>query len=228
MPRLEYPAIGKRSFLEGSYLTASSPCGINCSYDVVFAAPSLRCQDVDASAVAQRYFNISLDDESVYYRASSFHQYDDQYQLIIIWSESKDSQQAAVPRALICVAMAATYNAHINYTNSIRLITVDVTDEVSLNGTALYASSLFYDVARAIHSSDGNKYPTPYKDFSMDEFNEMFRGCQLLSMVQSFAEPFNGEGASLGKYIFQCLTTLECSSLYPSNVELNFCRNRRL
>lgn len=207
MPYLEYSAIGKRSLLEGSYLIASSPCGVNCSYDVVSAAPSLRCQDVDASAVAQRYFNISFDDQSVYYRASSFHQYDDQYQLIIIWSESKDPQQAGVPRALICIAMAATYNAHINYTNSVQLITVDVTDEVPLNATALYASSLFYDVRGAINSSDDIQYPTPYKNFSVDELNEMFRGCQLLSMVESFAEPLNGEAVALGKYIFQCLTT---------------------
>ncbi|KAL3301466.1 Purine catabolism protein PucG [Colletotrichum asianum] len=207
MPILEYSAIGKRSLLEGAYLTRTSPCGVNCSYDLQFAAPSLQCKDANPVSTAKLYFNTDLNDtyaQNGFYRAShyphnpNFKRFNDLYEFVMVWAESDGQRQNATLRALNCVAMAATYNAHVNYTNSIQTITVGISNEKPLNATALFYPNLFYGEQRAKDGPNGIEYIYPTYTHTKDELNALFNGCQLLSMVETLTEPLKGDAVYLG------------------------------
>lgn len=208
MPILEYSAIGKRSLLEGAYLTRTSPCGVNCPYDLQFAAPSLQCKDVNPVSTAKLYFNTDLNDtyaQNGFYRAShyphnpNFKRVNDLYEFVMIWAESDGQRQNATLRALNCVAMAATYNAHVNYINSIQTITVGISNEKPLNATALFYPSLFYGEQHAKDGPNGIEYIYPTYTHTKDELNVLFNGCQLPSMVETLTEPLKGDAVYLGK-----------------------------
>ncbi|KAK2732113.1 hypothetical protein CKAH01_02059 [Colletotrichum kahawae] len=209
MPILEYSAIGKRSPLEGGYLTRPSPCGVNCSYDLQFAAPSLQCKDANPVSTAKLYFNTDLNGtytQNGFYRAShyphtqnpDFKRVNDLYEFVMVWAESDGQRQNATLRALNCVAMAATYNAHVNYTNSIKPITVGISNEKPLNATALFYPNLFYGEQRAKDGPNGIEYTDTTYTHSKDELNALFNGCQLLSMVETLTEPLKGDAVYLG------------------------------
>ncbi|KAF5516063.1 hypothetical protein CGCS363_v001357 [Colletotrichum siamense] len=201
MPILEYSAIGKRSLLEGAYLTRTSSCGVNCSYDLQCAAPSLQCKDASPVSTAKLYFNTDLNDtyaQNGFYRAShyphnpNFKRVNDLYEFVMIWAESDGQRQNATLRALNCVAMAATYNAHVNCTNSIQTITVGISNEKPLNATALFYPNLFYGEQRAKDASlyGRNLSPEILRDLMTNVSLSIFNDGQHLTSTSVTTETY--------------------------------------
>ncbi|PVH99348.1 hypothetical protein DM02DRAFT_472655, partial [Periconia macrospinosa] len=224
VPSAELSGIGMKTVLQGSYLARPSPCGLNCSYDLEFTAPSMKCEEasIDMNIVGQAYQqwpstsyppwdnSNPIQDIGNYVAISHYseggevfkNKTTDQLVLNIVYRH-KDSP---MPRAISCVTMAATYNVHVEYLNSIQSITTSSKDETPVNATRLVDPELFYDVIGSESVPDGFVYKiAPYKNFTKEELFSRYRDCQLRAIQDAL---INGISGIVDKYAFSVRHTI--------------------
>ncbi|KAF2642206.1 hypothetical protein P280DRAFT_296628 [Massarina eburnea CBS 473.64] len=220
-PTLRYSRLGMLTLLDGAFVTQSSPCGANCTYDISFQGPSLRCEDADknvdldskvfnnlnASLSQSQGFNSQFSLSSANFMAAPYNPTSDLIEFAISFMD----QQSNALRNVTCITMSATYDAHVEYVNGAQKVTAQTSKEEPINGTILNKSP-FYDVIQSKPWSSPIRFsPTGYSIHSDDELNDAFHGAQLRSISDTLLGAIKGgissygnnEGSFIGNTIIQ-------------------------
>ncbi|KAI8932386.1 hypothetical protein NX059_010573 [Plenodomus lindquistii] len=206
-PNVRYSSIAKRTLLNGRFSERVSPCGANCTYNLRFAAPSFKCvqdspnPDLEAK-VFEMQSNISkVESASSYWNSTgsdflaAAYTSDDQFVFDLTYRELISQTMTN----LSCMTFDAIYDAHVEYVNFTQAVTLNVTDGLPLNATALGQSSLFYDVINSIPTENAIVYSEGvHKNFTMDELFALRHGTQLRAMRDTLVRALSGAISSYG------------------------------
>ncbi|KAF9694807.1 hypothetical protein EKO04_006817 [Ascochyta lentis] len=216
-PLIRYLSLGKRTLLEGSYLTRPSPCGANCTYNLVFSAPSLQCeQDTPNPSLEGRVFKLysnvsqseaisgSWNPRTIDFMAAPYQanltESDDGHTSLYKFDLTYRDQTTNGLRNTSCTTLDANYTANITYENSVQTVTVDIAQGQALNATILSINSLFYHVVQAPDPTATNLTweNAPMRYFSEESLSELYHGVQLRSIRDALIRPLSGAISSFG------------------------------
>ncbi|KAE9372515.1 hypothetical protein N431DRAFT_457224 [Stipitochalara longipes BDJ] len=140
----------KSSFLQGSYLTAESPCGDNCTYQLQIPGPEFVCQDTLYSnlpeLMSENYGNTSvgrifMSNNSNFIAASNKTRATDtgNFALELQWSNGN------ITSTLACDVWTSEYTLQVSYESKTQSSQVDSVRQHRLNGTYLINTDIFYN-----------------------------------------------------------------------------------
>jgi hypothetical protein len=233
-----YTRIAARTIRQRAYDLPENdwPCGANCTYDLTFPAPALRCEDGTPNTglqetVLTRYGNETFvegvykawNSERIQFMAAPY-VLDEHFKFDISFHE----RGKADLQNISCTILSATYIAHVKYQNQIQSIAVDITDGKPLNASALEQVRLFEDVLTAIQIPNGFSYSdSPVHNFSMPELFQLYHDTQLLTMSQTLTRSLAGAISGYGKGDFGPLILQLRSNAYRYRQLLHHEHNHR-
>jgi hypothetical protein len=185
--------------MNDAFLSRPSPCGANCSYTVSFSGPSLQCADVPLPPTPDRFrvqFNATGNSSyiDISYRAHEGGG--------LAWRSGLLGYGWGGLRNLSCWTQDAVYSAHINYTNLVQNVTLEVVEEElpekRLGNTPTRFP--FYDVIFSNATKDGTIDPQSLS-FPMDELNRTYHYYQTLAISGMLFQPFVGYVKEFGKTV---------------------------
>ncbi|RII05591.1 hypothetical protein CUC08_Gglean010086 [Alternaria sp. MG1] len=202
--------LARKTLLQGAFLTQPSPCGLNCSYTLTFAAPALRCAEVTTMQ------NLTSADQTIAF-GSMFRNLEDSdpthynymgapilsretflgqsaYRLFVFAVSYRAPNDDAY-QFVNCVtmdAMDAKYEAEVEYKNGTQSIAVKVIDEKPLNASRLNVGELFYDLMNSEPRTDPVKYPTQYLNNTENEILELMHGTHVRAMSDAMVYCLSG------------------------------------
>lgn len=207
-PDVRYSGIGKRTILEGSYLTRASPCGANCSYTLVFSAPSLRCQETTSNPdLEEQVFTYYSKENKLEGAGSEWVADSAEFMaapypsggqfLFDLSYRSRDTNNMA---HMSCTTLDSTYTAYVKYMDWIQTVTVDITEGQPLNASAIGRSNLFYDVMQSVPTETGFAYSdSTFYNFTTEELFDMYHGSQLRTIRDTLVRALSGAISAFGK-----------------------------
>ncbi|KAH6644262.1 hypothetical protein C7974DRAFT_17692 [Boeremia exigua] len=225
-----FTKMARRTIREGTYDTASSSCGDNCTYELTFAAPTLRCEDDSPNLdLEQKVFNTYNNQSLEGNRPSSWDAslaqflaapYESNGQLKFDLSYRNEFNGTL--RNISCTTMDANYTAQIQYLDSAQAVTLNITEGQPLNMSGLNQSSLFYDVMKAAPSETSIIYQTAVHNFSMPELFEIYHRTQMLAMSDLLTRSLAGAISGFGtENYFTTNTIIEDSPWASSEYDRN-------
>lgn len=223
-PSSRYLNIGKRTLLEGSYLTRPSPCGANCTYTLTFAAPGLQCERDSPNLglegkMLNLYGNVSRSEygtmpqwrgERANFLAAPYRtnvtESEDRHTALYKFDLTYHDRATKSLKNTSCTTVDARYTANITYQNSVQTVLVDVVNGNALNATILSINSLFYNV---IQSSDPTATNLTWDNsalraFSDESLSNLYHGIQLCAIRDTLVNPLSGSISSFGT-MYQCI-----------------------
>jgi hypothetical protein len=238
--------LARKTLLQGAFLTRPSPCGLNCSYTLTFAAPSLRCAEVTTMpnltsatlpiAFGNTFINLKDSDPTHYNymgapvlsRDAVFGQSaDSPFSFVVSYRAPNDDDYQFIN----CVTMDAKYNAEVEYKNGTQNINVTVTDEKPLNASPLVAGQLFYDLMNSEPRTDPVKYPTQDRNRTENEILDLMHGTQVRAISDAMLYCLSGYIQQYGTSAdithpkgFACFSFI--LAIMPRMEKVNVCRNR--
>lgn len=216
-PKLQYNAIGVNVLLGNGYLTRSSPCGANCTYDLTFEAPSFHCEDVpnvtfkevegrvlgDYPTTNQGRFNSNWNPSFANFMAATIKtnktilgtSTDAYYTFDLSFTNGTNLPM----RNISCVLMSGTYIATVEFLNGTQTVDTKIVNEQPLNATALDASSLFYDAMQQRSGViDIDRGDSHYNFRTNDDLQYAFRGTQMRIMAEVLLKRLGGAISNFG------------------------------
>ena len=205
-----YTRIAARTIRQHAYDLPENdwPCGANCTYDLTFPAPVLRCEDgtpntgLEETALT-RYGNETFvervykawNPEHTQYMAAPYVLGED-FKFDVSFHELGEVDLQNIS----CTILSATYSAHVKYQNWIQSVTLDVIDGKPLNASALEQVRLFEDFLTATQTPNGFTYSdSPVHNFKMPELFQLYHDAQLLTMSQTLTRSLAGAISGYGK-----------------------------
>jgi hypothetical protein len=154
-PKPNIERLVKSSFLQGGFLTADSPCGDNCTYELQMAGPEFVCQDnlySNLPALMSEVYgnstnNIHFDSSStgvnfIAATNSTLTTHDDgKFALEVEWRNGSENTTST----LACDLWASNYTLYISYQDKVQTVAVTSVKQHLLNGSYLSGTDLFYN-----------------------------------------------------------------------------------
>jgi hypothetical protein len=183
--------IAKRTLMNGAYLARASPCGMNCSYDLIVTAPALRCEDISPSPIDMRirrnwFFNYQARTNKTTER------FDISYQTRHLSNEEWwSSNSTGVIRNITCATQDTTYMAHISYVDAMQNVALEVIKEKPLNEPVKLRGSPFSDVVAS----------TPPETSTEDgpELYQLYHDAQIAAIRDTLTQPLTGYVAGVSR-----------------------------
>lgn len=209
-PDAVYTNIAKRTVRTARYDPAPSPYGANCTYNLTFVAPTLRCEDNTANiGLEQKVFELFENKTrtgsrtstwnvshaqylAAYYESGSLLKFDMSY-----WALGSDYSL----RNISCIAHSATYKATVKWTNYTQSVRISVTEGQPLNVSKSSQDSLFYDVMKSVPKPTEIVYNDSEvrNNFTMSTLFDIYHETQLRSMAEALLGPLAGAISGFGK-----------------------------
>ncbi|ORY00890.1 hypothetical protein BCR34DRAFT_606131 [Clohesyomyces aquaticus] len=102
-------------------------------------------------------------------------------------------------RNISCVTMYATYEARVEFNNSVQTVVVNSTDKKPLNASAWAIGELFYDVLQSTPCPAGFCYSeSTFHNYSRDELSDIYHGTQIRSIRETLVYAMSGAISSFG------------------------------
>lgn len=197
LPADRYKGLARKTLLQGSFLTRPSPCGLDCSYNLTFAAPSLRCVEAtnmpnlndtafpiaytspfkdleNFDPTKYNYMGAPIKSNNTFLGQST----DDSFVFVVSFRAPDDDSY----QFFSCVMMDATYNSQVTYKNGTQNIDLHINNEKPLNASFLDVPSLFYDLMAADSGTAPMTYPTTFLKKTEDQVLTAMHGTQIRSM----------------------------------------------
>ncbi|OWY53094.1 hypothetical protein AALT_g3459 [Alternaria alternata] len=199
--------LARATLFQGAFLTQPSPCGLNCSYTLTFAAPTLRCAEVTTMqnvtsanqtiAFGNMFRNLEDSDPTHYnYMAAPIVSRD------AVFGQSANSSFVFVVsyrapnddayRFINCVTMDAKYKAEVQYRDGTQSIAVNITDEKPLDASPLDMGELFYGLMNSEPRTDPVNFPTQYRNQTENEILDLMHGTQIRAISDAMVYCLSG------------------------------------